>query len=62
MRQCLFTLSDKFHCGIGISKSGLDDIDQSPLHYFARHLDPRRPGAWISVTWRRPPPLPDAAA
>ncbi len=26
-----------------ISKSGLDDIAQSSLHYFARHLDPRRP-------------------
>lgn len=34
---------DEHHGGVGISKSGLDDIDQSPLHYFAWHLDPRRP-------------------
>lgn len=34
---------DKYHASSGISKSGLDDIAISPAHYFAGHLDPRRP-------------------
>lgn len=31
-----------YHGGPGISKSGLDQIARSPLHYWARYLDPNR--------------------
>lgn len=34
---------EQYHGGPGISKSGLDDIEQSPLHYFANRFDPRKP-------------------
>jgi len=34
---------EQYHGGPGISKSGLDDISRSPAHYYALHLDPRRP-------------------
>jgi PDDEXK-like domain of unknown function (DUF3799) len=34
---------DKYHGGPGISKSGLDEVNQSPWIYFSRHLDPNRP-------------------
>lgn len=34
---------DVYHAMPGISKSGLDEIDRSPAHYFAWHLDPMRP-------------------
>lgn len=31
-----------YHSGEGISKSGLDLIHRSPLHYWSRYLDPER--------------------
>lgn len=31
-----------YHGGPGISKSGLDQIARSPLHYWSRYLDPQR--------------------
>lgn len=34
---------DAYHCGPGISKSGLDDIEQSPSIFYGRHMDPNRP-------------------
>lgn len=34
--------NDEYHSSDGISKSGLDLIAQSPLHYWARYLDPER--------------------
>lgn len=34
---------DAYHGGPGISKSGLDDIEQSPAIFYGRHLDPTRP-------------------
>lgn len=36
---------DDYHAGPGISNSGLNDFARSPAHYFALHLDPRRPPA-----------------
>lgn len=32
----------EYHGGAGISKSGLDRIAQSPLHYWSEYLDPNR--------------------
>jgi len=34
---------DVYHAMPGISKSGLDQINRSPAHYYAWHLDPMRP-------------------
>lgn len=34
---------DAYHAMPGISKTGLDRIEQSPAHYFGWHLDPQRP-------------------
>lgn len=34
---------EAYHGGPGISKSGLTDMEQSPFHYYAKHLDPKRP-------------------
>lgn len=34
--------NDAYHGGPGISKSGLDLIARSPLHYWSRYLDPAR--------------------
>lgn len=31
-----------YHAGPGVSKSGLDKVAQSPLHYWAAYLDPNR--------------------
>lgn len=34
--------NDAYQSGPGVSKSHLDDVAESPLHYFARRLDPNR--------------------
>lgn len=34
--------NDAYHSGEGISKSGLDLIGRSPLHYWAKYIDPNR--------------------
>lgn len=34
--------NDAYHSGVGISKSGLDLIGRSPLHYWSKYLDPQR--------------------
>lgn len=34
---------DAYHSGVGISKTGLDDINRSMAHYYAMHVDPNRP-------------------
>lgn len=34
--------NDAYHSGEGISKSGLDLIARSPLHYWSKYLDPQR--------------------
>jgi hypothetical protein len=36
---------DRYHTLSAISKSGLDDLNMSPAHYFAWHLDPARPAS-----------------
>lgn len=35
----------EYHRGPGVSKSGLDLINQSPAHFFGNYLDPNRPQA-----------------
>jgi exodeoxyribonuclease VIII len=34
---------ERYHAMHPISKTGLDDLNRSPAHYFAWHLDPERP-------------------
>lgn len=34
--------NDAYHGGAGISKSGLDVVARSPLHYWSKYLDPQR--------------------
>lgn len=34
--------NDAYHGGEGVSKSGLDLIARSPLHYWSKYLDPQR--------------------
>lgn len=34
---------DEYHASPAISHSGLCDFARSPLHYYARHIDPERP-------------------
>jgi exodeoxyribonuclease VIII len=34
--------NDAYHGGPGVSKSGLDLVARSPLHYWSRYLDPNR--------------------
>lgn len=34
--------NDAYHSGAGVSKSGLDLIARSPLHYWSAYLDPQR--------------------
>lgn len=34
--------NDAYHGGAGISKSGLDVLARSPLHYWSKYLDPKR--------------------
>ena len=34
--------NDEYHGGPGISKSGLDVLARSPLHYWSKYLDPNR--------------------
>lgn len=34
--------NDRYHAGPGISKSHLDEINRSPLHYWASYIDPDR--------------------
>jgi exodeoxyribonuclease VIII len=34
--------NEEYHSGPGLSSSGLKLIDRSPLHYWARYLDPHR--------------------
>lgn len=34
--------NDDYHGGVGISKSGLDVLARSPMHYWAKYLDPNR--------------------
>lgn len=35
--------NEAYHSGPGISNSGLTDLARSPAHYYALHLDPKRP-------------------
>jgi len=40
----VFRISNEaYHSGPGVSKSMLDTLDRSPMHYWAAHLDPERP-------------------
>jgi len=34
---------EEYHAGLGISKTGLDDIERSPAIFHALHIDPNRP-------------------
>lgn len=34
--------NDNYHGGVGVSKSGLDVLARSPLHYWAKYIDPNR--------------------
>ena len=34
--------NDDYHGGVGVSKSGLDVLARSPLHYWAKYIDPNR--------------------
>lgn len=34
--------NDAYHGGVGLSKSGLDVLARSPLHFWAKYLDPNR--------------------
>lgn len=35
--------NESYHASPGISNSGLGDLEKSPAHYYAWHLDPNRP-------------------
>ena len=37
--------NETYHASPGISKSGLDLVAKSPLHFYAKYLDPNRPPA-----------------
>jgi hypothetical protein len=34
--------NDDYHGGVGVSKSGLDVLARSPLHYWSKYIDPNR--------------------
>ncbi len=44
MNRVVFGLPpEQYHAHTSLSNSGLGDIAQSPAHYYARHLNPKRP-------------------